>query len=109
MLDGERRVAVSGPAGSGKTLLAAEKARRLADQGFEVLLTCFNRPLADHVRAGLGDVEGVHVAGFHELCFDLCREAGSPRPAIATRGSSGTSSCRSSPRRSTRSVRGSTR
>jgi hypothetical protein len=80
MLDGERRVAVSGPAGSGKTLLAAEKARRLAAQGIDVLLTCFNRPLADHARAGLGDVEGAHVAGFHQLCFDLCKEAGVATP-----------------------------
>lgn len=80
MLDGERRVAVSGPAGSGKTLLAAEKAPRLAAQGFEVLLTCFNRPLADHIRVGLGNVEGVLIAGFHQLCFDLCKEAGVDTP-----------------------------
>ncbi|HXF72428.1 MAG TPA: NERD domain-containing protein, partial [Actinomycetota bacterium] len=40
MLAGNRRVAVAGPAGSGKTLLAAEKARRLAAQGFRVLFTC---------------------------------------------------------------------
>jgi hypothetical protein len=45
-----------------------------------VLLTCFNRPLADHVRAGLGDVGSVHVAGFHQLCVDLCREAGIDTP-----------------------------
>jgi hypothetical protein len=45
-----------------------------------VLLTCFNRPLADHVRAGLSDVEGVQVAGFHQLSFDLCREAGVATP-----------------------------
>lgn len=80
MFDSNRRVAVSGPAGSGKTLLAAEKARRLAAQGFDVLVTCFNRPLADHVRAGMGDVDGVHVAGFHQLCFDLCKEAGVATP-----------------------------
>jgi hypothetical protein len=80
ILDGEPRVAVSGPAGSGKTVLAAEKARRLAAHGFEVLLTCFNRPLADHIRAGLADVEGVQTAGFHQLCFGLCKEAGVATP-----------------------------
>ncbi len=45
----QRRALILGVAGSGKTLLAAEKARRLAAQGFEVLLTCFNRPLAEHL------------------------------------------------------------
>jgi superfamily II DNA or RNA helicase len=34
LLSATRRVAISGPAGSGKTLLAAEKAKRLAADGF---------------------------------------------------------------------------
>ena len=63
MLDAERRVAVAGPAGSGKTLAAAEKARRLATQGFDVLFTCFNRPLADHLRKALADEPRIRVAG----------------------------------------------
>ncbi len=41
VLAGTRRVAVSGPAGSDKTLIAVEKARRLAAQGMRVLFTCF--------------------------------------------------------------------
>jgi hypothetical protein len=76
MLDAERRVAVAGPAGAGKTLIAAEKARRLAAQGFDVLFTCFNRPLADHLRRALADQPGIRVSGFHQLCLDLAREAG---------------------------------
>ena len=43
MLSRQRRVAVSGGAGTGKTMLALEKARRLAAEGLEVLLTCYNR------------------------------------------------------------------
>lgn len=76
MLSGSRRVAVSGPAGSGKTLLAAEKARRLAAQGFRVLFTCFNRPLADHLREALADAPGVEVHTFHGLALALAEEAG---------------------------------
>jgi hypothetical protein len=76
MLDAERRVAVAGPAGSGKTLVAAEKARRLATQGFDVLFTCFNRPLADHLRKALADDPRIRVSGFHQLCLDLAKEAG---------------------------------
>jgi superfamily I DNA/RNA helicase len=69
------RVAVAGCAGSGKTLLAAEKAQRLAKSGFRTLLTCFNRPLADHLREALGDQDGLIVQNFHSLCATLAQEA----------------------------------
>jgi len=42
----ERRASIVGAAGSGKTLVAIEKARQLATVGFNVLLVCFNQPLA---------------------------------------------------------------
>jgi len=70
------RVAVAGCAGSGKTLLAAEKAQRLARSGFRTLLTCFNRPLADHLRDAVGDQEGLTVQHFHSLCAHLAHDAG---------------------------------
>jgi DNA polymerase III delta prime subunit len=40
------RVVFDGPAGTGKTLLALEAARRARAEGKNVLLLCFNRPLA---------------------------------------------------------------
>ena len=70
------RVAVAGCAGSGKTLLAAEKSQRLARSGFRTLLTCFNRPLADHLRDAIGDQEGLTVQNFHSLCAHLAHDAG---------------------------------
>jgi len=39
------RVVFDGPAGTGKTLLAMEAARRAADRGSRVLFVCFNLPL----------------------------------------------------------------
>ena len=45
-LRADRRASIVGGAGSGKTLLAAEKARDLASRGFNVLFVCFNQPLA---------------------------------------------------------------
>ena len=48
-----RRAAICGCAGSGKTMLAIEKARRLAEEGWRVLLTCYNRPLAEFIRSQL--------------------------------------------------------
>jgi hypothetical protein len=50
-----RRVRISGAAGSGKTLVAAEKACRLADAGLRVLVLCHNPVLASHLRALVPD------------------------------------------------------
>ncbi|MBI3979475.1 MAG: ATP-binding domain-containing protein [Chloroflexi bacterium] len=71
-----RRAAISGCAGSGKTLLATEKARRLSQQGFRVLLTCYNRNLADFLRASLAHEERLQVMHFHGLCRQLAHLAG---------------------------------
>jgi hypothetical protein len=49
------RVGVSGGAGTGKTLVAMERARRLAAEGRRVLLICYNRGLpaiSDRARTG---------------------------------------------------------
>jgi hypothetical protein len=46
-----RRLAVSGAAGTGKTVLAYEKARRLAAQGLDVLFLCSNPSLAHWLQA----------------------------------------------------------
>lgn len=45
-----RRVIFDGPAGTGKTVLALEAARRGHAAGRRVLLLCFNRPLAEWLR-----------------------------------------------------------
>jgi len=74
MLSFQRRATICGCAGSGKTMLAMEKARRLAAEGFEVLLTCFNIQLAEHLNSRAPD--GVSVFHFHGLCEYLIKEAG---------------------------------
>jgi UvrD-like helicase C-terminal domain/AAA domain/Nuclease-related domain len=83
-----RRASIVGGAGSGKTILAIEKARQLAADGFHVLLVCFNQPLARAMASNAavapyvvrGDVT---VSTFHELCRSLGTEAGTlpPEPA----------------------------
>ncbi len=75
-----RRAAVTGPAGSGKTVLAISVAQQLAAAGQRTLLTCFNRRLGEHLRASVGEVEGIDVATFHELCVRLAKEAGLELP-----------------------------
>ena len=46
----QRVAAIHGPAGTGKTLLAVEKARMLAEEGRPVLYLCFNEFLLGHLR-----------------------------------------------------------
>jgi hypothetical protein len=75
------QAAIAGCAGSGKTMLAMEKARRLAAEGFSVLFTCFNRNLARWVRAQFVKDpytvdKQIYVAHYHGLVADLCHRAG---------------------------------
>lgn len=67
------RLAVKGPAGSGKTIVATEKAKRLADEGQRVLFLCYNRPLAEFLAQ---TAEGYKVKTFHTFCRDLSVAAG---------------------------------
>ena len=78
---GKRRMEVIGPAGSGKSLVAVEKARRLAREGYRTLFVCFNQPLASSVMRVIGEDEEPAdrrplVTTFHGLCELLGREAG---------------------------------
>ena len=75
-----RRAAVTGPAGSGKTLLAISVAEQLAAADRRTLLTCFNRRLGEHLAESVGDVDGIDVATFHQVCAQMAREAGIELP-----------------------------
>lgn len=68
-LSRNRRMVVSGSAGTGKTLLAIEKARRLASEGINTLFVCYNKPLANHIRVTMGKIPNLSVYTFHELCY----------------------------------------
>jgi hypothetical protein len=70
-----RKLVVTGGAGTGKTILAREKARRLAAEGKRTLFLCFNRTLALRVAA---ESEGYEALNFHEVCMSLAAQAGLP-------------------------------
>jgi predicted ATPase len=71
-----RRAAIAGCAGSGKTVLAFEKARRLSEAGYTVLLTCFNKTLAGHLRTEMQVGPRLHLHHFHGLCAEMVKKAG---------------------------------
>ena len=79
-LAAHHRAAIEGSAGTGKTVLALEKARRMATTGSRVLLLCFNRPLAADLRRRADGFRaaGLRVETFHEFCRRLARRAELP-------------------------------
>ena len=68
------RMVIRGCAGSGKTMLAVEHARRLAADGRRVGFVCFNRALRDHLRK-TSRTDGVTYQTFHGLCTALGHRA----------------------------------
>ncbi|HNY31397.1 MAG TPA: NERD domain-containing protein/DEAD/DEAH box helicase [Fibrobacteria bacterium] len=70
-----RRLAVEGCAGSGKSILAADRARLLLRDGESVLLLCYSKYLADRWRDD-ARLSGVEVATFHELSRKWVEAAG---------------------------------
>jgi hypothetical protein len=67
-LRGKRTAAICGGAGTGKTLLAMEKAQTMAAQGLRTLLLCYNVPLAEHFRRVIGKTNNLLGMNFHQFC-----------------------------------------
>ncbi len=72
-LTDNERCLFQGTAGTGKTMLAIESARRAVRAGQRVVLVCFNRLLGLWLRMLLRkeDYEKVTVASLHSLLYDL--------------------------------------
>jgi len=68
------RMVITGCAGSGKTMLAVNHARRLARDGHRVLFACFNTKLREDLRARYG-TEGLEIESVHSLAVRLGRRA----------------------------------
>jgi hypothetical protein len=73
------RTIVRGKAGTGKSILALERARQLSEQGQKVLFLTFNQLLARHVAAGVANdprAANVEVRHAHSLYRDVIAKAG---------------------------------
>lgn len=65
------RMVVIGGAGTGKTLLATEEAKRAAANGLSVGLFCFNKNLADYLKMNLADYD-ISVYSIHYYMTKIC-------------------------------------
>lgn len=75
-LDGiqfNKRVLFEGGAGTGKTMLAVESARRSALDDQRVLFLCYNNLLADELRKSFSDQHMVTVSTFHGYLRTICK------------------------------------
>jgi hypothetical protein len=79
-LEHHRRCAIAGGAGTGKTMLAFEKAKRLANAGSETLLTCYSRPLATYLQRRAASISHLTVLPFDGIAQSLANVGGSRRP-----------------------------
>lgn len=70
------RAGVAGGAGTGKTVLAIEEARRFAEAGRKTLLICHSKPLSADFKRRVKGIQNLEAAGFHELCLRLATKAG---------------------------------
>ena len=72
-----KKVLVKGCAGSGKTIIAIEKARRLATDNKSILFLTYNIAIADHVRQRIFELDiAVDVYHFHGLCQKVIEDTG---------------------------------
>lgn len=84
-MEDQRTAVISGSAGTGKTLIAIEKARRLSELGERVLFLCYNRLLMESVRARCKEYEGVEVWTAAGFACKLCRTSEPDYEALAYR------------------------
>ncbi|MEU6319201.1 NERD domain-containing protein [Streptomyces sp. NPDC047009] len=71
MIADNRRCLVRGAAGTGKTFVAVEAARRFAGGGLKVLLCCFNRQLGHWLKDEVAGVDGITAAHLHSYMAGL--------------------------------------
>ena len=70
-LEGNPRCLFLGAAGTGKTVLAAEYARRMASDGKKTLFVCFNLLLSDELKEMTREYDDVASGAFYEVLEDI--------------------------------------
>ena len=75
MIQSNRKLLISGGAGTGKTLLAMEDARQQAQAGFKTLFLCFNKLLTEYLKQSLAGQDNIVVDSFHGFVESSCADA----------------------------------
>ena len=70
------KIICNGPAGAGKTLIAVEAAGRLASQGSNVLLVCFNQNLVDALAKDTRTHQGVTCSTVYRFIAEVIDRGG---------------------------------
>ena len=73
-MDLNSNMCIIGGAGTGKTVLAMEKARRMAQEGKKSLIACYNIELAKYIHLQVKDEENIDVFAFDVLAEKLCNK-----------------------------------
>lgn len=74
-LNENNRCLIQGAAGTGKTMIAMESARRSIAENKRVLFLCYNSILSDWLKTELVyDKDQLIIDNFHGLLFNLCKE-----------------------------------
>ena len=73
MLGLRKKAAISGGAGTGKTLLALQRAKELAASGKKTLLLCYNQLLGDWLHASADGIDNLTACNYHKLCEERIR------------------------------------
>ena len=79
-LDDNKRCLIEGGAGTGKTLLAIEEAKKASASGYKVALFCYNKNLGDWLEKYFEDVpenlRPSYVGTFHRYMIRVTKKAG---------------------------------
>lgn len=73
-LQEQRNAVINGVAGSGKTLIAIEQAKRMAARGERVLFLCYNKLLGESVRQRCQQYNNIDVYTLDGYTYKICGE-----------------------------------
>lgn len=70
MLGNRKKAAICGGAGTGKTLLALQRAKELAANGKRTIFLCYNELLGEWLAANTTGIENLKTCNYHKLCAE---------------------------------------
>jgi len=81
LVGANEHVYFEGPAGTGKTHLVLQAAKRFNREGRRTLVTCWNVLMAEELRAAVGDLPNVEVADLNSLMLRVADVEANPEGA----------------------------